>query len=276
MSGGTEDRGQILPSVQPEDTGYVQPRYDIGGNIPSPIDIGSAGRGGGIGDLIGSMRGVAYYTDVIGAGHATNFATRGMPFNPLGLRYFHKTGLVCDNGADMWAYFDSVPKGDSLGKKITNTLSRLNMPSIGLQITPLQGLAPGILEDAQAALNPKPMEQAIMGGAYPKCVKSPLLPVGDTVGKTRDDFNGDEWIQGKIEYPGGQPSQTKWVQAKDAKGNPIYLSKEEWDKVPKVYNRDGTDAKQQKDGFEDLKGGQKASLLLAVVFLCGSVIVRYL
>ena len=270
MSGGTEDRGQILPSVQPDDTGYVQPRYDMAGNVNSPVDIGAGRNGGNIGDLISGMRAVAYYPDVIGAGRGTNFVTRGMPFHPLGLRYFHKTGLVCDNGADMWAYFDGVPKGDSLGKTITNKLA-------GLGLTPLQGLAPGILEDAQAALDPKPMAQAIMGGAYPKCVKSPLLPVGDTHGKTRDDFNGDEWINDNdvIKYPGGLPSQSKWVQAKDAKGNPIYLSKGDWDKVPKIYNRDGTPAKKT-EGFEDLKGGQKISMLLAVVFLCGALIVRSL
>jgi hypothetical protein len=268
MSGGTEERTQILPSVQPEDTGYVQPRYDIAGNIPSHFDIGAGGYGGNIGDLIGGMRGVAYYPDVIGAGQSTNFITRGLPFQPLGIRYFHKTGLVCDNGSDMWAYFDGVPKGNSLGKTITSKLAGLGLPS-------LRGLAPGILEDAQAALNPMPMAQAIMGGAYPKCVQT-TLPVGDTQGKTRDDFNGDEWIQGDIQYTGGQPHQSKWVQAKDKKGNPIYLSKAEWDKTPKIFNRNGTPAKKQKDGFEDLNKGHKISMLLAVVFLCGAVIVRYL
>ena len=265
MSGGTEDRGQILPSVQPEDTGYMQPHYDVGGNVDTPVDIKVTGRGGSVKDVINSMKGVAYYVDVIGFGKTSkpvNDFLGPMPHHPLGLAYFHKTGLICDNGADMWAYFNGIPQGNIFGKKITKKLESLGLPS-------LQGLAPGILEDAGAALDPRPMAQAVMGGAYPKCVQV-TAPVGDTHGNTRDYYNGDEWIQGDVGYYQGVPIQTRWVQAKNAKKNPIYISKEEWDKTPKVFNRDGTPVKTE--GFQD--SGQKASLLLAVVFLCGALVLR--
>jgi hypothetical protein len=94
----------------------------------------------------------------------------------------------------------------------------LNLPN-------LQGLAPGILEDARDGLNPVPIANAVFGTGYAKC-KQVSLPVGDHFGRLKN-IDGKETVRsafpGDLKMIGGKPHQTRFVFDK-------WLTKEEWDK----------------------------------------------
>lgn len=250
---GNETRGSILPSKQPEDTGFILPNYDFSANLRRPAQIGVR-RDNSFGSVLDAAKGVAYYMDTIGFGESSSSFTRGMPFDKLGINFFTKSGLTCDNGADMWLYFEGIPRGDALGSGMQKAMAEMKLPQ-------LKGLAPGMIEDSKAALNPKPVLQAVFGTPYPKC-KRVRLPVGDSRGRTRDDQTGDVWVLGPTEVSNGLQYQTRWVQDTKPNGDPIYLSREQYDAAPKTMNPDGTPKK--KEGFDD---GRKHSLLLAIVLL---------
>ncbi len=255
MSGGTENRPQILPSKAPEDTGFVLPDYDFAGNLTTPASIGVRNvQNAGIGDIVNAAKGVIYYTDVIGFGEASSSLTRGKPFNKLGINFFMKSGMQCPNGADMWSYFQGIPDGSALGTTLRDAMAEMGMPQ-------LRGLAPGIMEDSKAALNPMPLLRATFGDVYPDC-ELKELPVGDDRGYIRDPKTGAEWVKGPVTYKGGQPYQTRWVQ-KTQNGKLVYLSKEQFDKAPKTHNPDGTP--KSSSGFEDVG---RATLVTAIVLGC--------
>lgn len=268
MSGGTESRTEIMPTTSPDDTGFMMPEYDFGGNVPTPRQVGVRS-GGSISDVVDAVKGVAYYTDLIGFGGATSGLTQSMGVKPrpLGINFFTKTGMTCDNGADMWQYFQGIPKGDALGKTIQNAMAEMGLPA-------MRGIAPGMIEDVQAALDPTPILQATFGSVYPKCVQA-TLPVGDGRGYTTDPASGDVWVQGPIQYTNG-PVQTKWIQATNKKGAPIYVSADVYKNTPKTMKPDGTPNKtKEEEAFsneviEGFENGQKMSVLLAVLFLCGA------
>jgi hypothetical protein len=251
---GTESRSQILPNTNVDEIGFTLPEYDFAGNLPRPNQIGVRD-GGSISDVIDAAKGVIYYTDVIGFGESSNFMTRGMPFSPLGINFFMKSGLKCPNGEDMYMYFEGIPRGDGLGKNIEKAMSELGMPK-------LRGLAPGMIEDTKDGLNPRPILQATFGSPYPKCVKQ-TLPVGDAKGLTRDAGTGDVWVKGDVQSINGRPHQTRWVQAKDGKGNPIFLSKAEFEKEASTF---------KKEGFTNRKQGQAESFLLGILLLGTAVL----
>lgn len=247
---GNETRASILPAKQPEDTGFLMPNYDFSSQVPRPSQRGVR-RDNSFGSVLDAAKGVAYYMDVIGFGEASSSFTRGMDFSPLGINFFTKSGLQCDNGADMWLYFEGIPKGDALGKGMQKAMAEMKLPQ-------LKGLAPGMLEDTKAALNPKPILQATFGTPYPKC-KRVSLPVGDAKGRLQDAETGDVWVLGNVEDRGGRKFQTRWVQDTKPNGDPIYITREQFDATPKTMNPDGTP---KKEGFDD---GRKHSLLLAIV-----------
>lgn len=255
MSGGTENRAQILPSQAPEDTGYSLPDYDFAGNLRTPASVGVRNvDDAGISDIVNSAKGIIYYTDVIGFGESSSFLTRGMPFEKMGINFFMKSGMNCSNGADMWSYFQGIPDGSSLGTTLRDAMKEMGMPA-------MRGLAPGIIEDAKAALNPTPLIRATFGDVYPECEQKEL-PVGDDRGYVRDPKTGVEWIKGPVTYKNGRPHQTKWVQ-KQKNGKPVYLSKEKFDQTPKTHNPDGTP--KSSVGFEDVG---RVTLLTAIVLGC--------
>jgi hypothetical protein len=177
-----------------------------------------------------------------------------MPVTPIGINFFMPSGLTCDNGANMWTYFQGIPKGDALGNRIQNVIREMGLPA-------MRGLAPGIIEDSKAALDPRPLLQAAFGNVYPKC-KQVTLEVGDSVGRVTDPEDPkNSWIIGKVDsYRNGKPVQTKWVQDTDAKGKPIFITQREWNQTPKTHNPDGSLKSVEK--FED---ANKASLLVAIV-----------
>lgn len=254
---GAETRTQILPSINlDDDAGFVLPNYDFAANVPRPKQVGVT-QGGSFSDVLNAAKGVGYYTDLIGFGQSSSRLTDGMPFRRLGINFFTKTGMTCSNGADMWTYFEGIPTGNALGQTIKTAIQELN-PRIELR-----GLAPGIIEDVKAGVNPKEIARAAFGYVYPKCVQV-TKPVGDDRGNVKDPQTQDVWIKGAVNYQNGIPHQTRWVQEMDAKGNPVYMSAEDWEKAPKTHNPDGSIKKTTKEGFEDT---DRASVLVAVVLL---------
>jgi hypothetical protein len=208
-------------------TGMMGPDYSFADELKTPAEVGVRS-GGSAGDIIDAVAGVGYYTDVIGFGERTGINQHNMV--PMGLRYFMSTGSTCSNGALMFEYIDTTPKGNLLGKRIGKAITDMGLPA-------MRGLAPGILEDARDALNPFPLFNAAMGSGYPKC-KQVTLPVGDLNGNTTSPYDNTKvWIKGEIN-PGS--TQTRWVQDTDAGGYPVFMSQTDYENEPKLYYPDGT------------------------------------
>lgn len=166
---------------------------------------------------------------------------------PLGVNYFVNSGLICSNGATMWEYVQTIPTGDALGQRIRNAMRSSGLPQ-------LRGMAPGVLEDAQSALNPFPVINAVVGSGYPQC-KLVRKQVGDFDGKI---YNVDGVMLvdpvGLIGSGNGPYFQERWIQDRDvsapkragenddehfARGNAIQLAYDEWDKTPKTHGENG-------------------------------------
>ena len=266
-SGGTEKRDNMLPTMAVEDTGYLLPNYDLAGNIPDPSSYAGPGisSGGSLQHVFDAGKAIVYYADVIGFGQASSGLTAGIPFKKMGINFFMKSALTCSNGARMSTYFAGIPKGDAFGKKIKGIIQRLGLPG-------LQGLAPGMLEDAQHALDARPILQSAFGNVYPVCEKV-TLPVGDEYGKIKDEDTGDVWIPGPVEFDQlGRALQTRWVQKGSLNDKPVYISRKEWEETPKTHNLDGTEKKIVEEGFESVG---KLSLLLAILFGCMAIAFTY-
>jgi hypothetical protein len=267
MSSGQETRKQILPAQTQNPSDFILPDYDFASELATPASIGVK-RGDSFGSVMDAAKGVAYYADVIGFGESSTPLTRGMPFQKYGINFFMPSGLRCSNGADMWNYFEGIPNGDALGKTMKRAMTEMGLPA-------LRGLAPGILEDTKEALNPQPLMQAAFGNVYPVCEQK-TLPVGDDRGNLgRDEIKdasgniiqtAQVWIKplyaNDIKYINSRPHQTRWVQAKNNKGDPIYLSQEEWESAEKTMNPDGTP--KTKEGFQNKT---KENITLAIALL---------
>jgi hypothetical protein len=253
---GTETRTEILPKVDVDSQAEFDiPNYDFSENVPTPDQVGVS-RQGSLAGVVDAARAVPYYVDMIGYGTKSSpFTSDRVPVYKMGINYFMRTGMQCPNGADMWKYVQGIPKGDMFGRKIGAALA--------MQGLTLQGLAPGIIEDVQDAMNPRPLLQSVFGNVYPQC-KEVTLPVGDSFGRTGDGT--DEWVKGKFDYyPGTMiPRQTKWVQQTDRKGNPMFISKEQFDATPKTHNPDGTLKAVTKEGFANV---DRASVIVAIALL---------
>jgi hypothetical protein len=217
--GGNDSRTSILPTQNTAAIGTTPPNYSFADELPMPDQIGVR-KGGSLNDVANAVRGIAFYSDMIGFGAPSTGLTRGMPIDPfpMGVNHFLRTMTKCSNGADMWAYVNGIPKGDALGKKVAEALDRLDMPG-------LRGMAPGILEDVKDGLNPVPIMNAVFGTGYAKC-KQVTLPVGTSRGSLKN-VDGQDLVQplfpGDIKIYGRTPHQTRFVFDK-------WLTKEEWDK----------------------------------------------
>jgi hypothetical protein len=253
---GTETRSEILPKVDVDSQAdFESPDYNFADNVPMPSDVGVS-RGNSLNHVIDPARAVLYYADMIGYGsRSSDFTADRIPVYKMGINYFMKTGMQCPNGADMWKYVQGIPTGEMFGKRIKTALA--------MQGITLQGLAPGIIEDVQEAVNPRPLLQATFGNVYPKCVPV-TRPVGDSFGRTGDGET--QWIKGSIKNLPGTiiPTQTHWVQATDSKGNPIFITKAEFDATPKTHNADGSLKEKIKEGFTT---NDRASVAVAVALL---------
>ena len=101
----------------------------------------------------------------------------------------------------MYEYVDTIPSGmpGRVGGEIKKTLD-----------VDMRGMAPGIMEDAVTALNPKRIFDAATGG-YARC-KKVTLPVGDADGNIKSRYTGEQWIKEPIDaYMNGTPQQSRWV-----------------------------------------------------------------
>lgn len=202
---GNETRSNILPVSSTSD--FLGPDYSYADELPMPDEVGVR-KGSSLGSVIDAAKGIAYYTDMIGYGGSSSSMSRGLgkPVFPMGVNYFMPTKTQCSNGANMSYYMEGVTQGTAFGKRIQTALQRMGAPG-------LRGLAPGILEDAKEGLDPSPVLNAVFGSGYAKC-KLVTKPVGDYLGKMKS-VDGKEWIRpmspNDIKYPGGKPSQTRWV-----------------------------------------------------------------
>jgi hypothetical protein len=173
--------------------------------------------GGSFDDVTNAIGGVNYYIDAIGFGASTGIAkAQGKTNRRMGLRYFMNTGMKCSNGKDMYEYIDNIPKG--LGGRAGEEISK----SMGVK---LQGLAPGIVEDAASALNPMRLFNAAVGTGYARC-KKVSLPVGDDSGRIKSSYDETVWVEGPVMYRNGIPHQTQWVYDAD-------ISQEVYENTPK-------------------------------------------
>lgn len=254
---GSEKRTSILPSMVPSGIGFFGSPYKPADAMMSPPQIGVE-VGDSMDSVINAVKGVGFYSDQIGFGAPSTGLTQGMPLAPLGVNYFMKTGVSCSNGADMWQYMQGIPQGDALGEKLKMTMAEMGLP-------PLKGLAPGMIEDAENALNPSPLINALFGSGYPQC-KRVTQPVGDSYGRIADPDTGEVWISNPetAVNNGNGYVQTYWVQDTDKQGNPINLTRDQWADAPKTFNPDGTPVKHE--AFENMM--TKPSTIIVVGVLC--------
>lgn len=217
-------------SSQLDDYGYFGPDYSFADNIPLPGALGVR-QEPSIGAILDSVSAVNYFSDTIAFGGRTFFNKTDL--QPMGLRYFLDTGMRCSNGATMSEYFDGVTKGDILGTHVEEALASAGLPG-------LKGLAPGMLESARDALDPRPIFAAVTATGYPVC-QQVQCPVGDVAGRIQNVNDATKpYIVDPVQYVSGMPTQTRWVQAYDATGSPINITKDEFAAQPKCYNADGS------------------------------------
>jgi hypothetical protein len=145
----------------------------------------------------------------------------------------------------MSEYYDGVTRGDLLGDRVAAGLASAGLPG-------LRGLAPGMLENARDALDPRPIFAAVTATGYPVC-QQVACPVGDVNGSINDSA-GNQYILGDTRTIGGVPHQVRWVQAYDADGNALQMTKDEFAATPKCYNADGTYMDRPPEGCAPLEG----------------------
>jgi hypothetical protein len=176
------------------------------------------------------VKAIGYYVDMIGFGESSSGLSRGVGPGggpkALGVRTWMKTGLKCSNGADMWMYLDGVPKGNALGQRISDGLRSAGLPG-------MRGLAPGIMEDAQSALNPIPIVKTIFGTGFPQC-RLDTQPVGDQDGNIQNTGTGQYYVQDHetVFQQDGRSVQKRWAFDRD-------LTQDVWNKTLKTHCADG-------------------------------------
>jgi hypothetical protein len=220
---GLETRTTILPSpsIPIKTPGIFGPDYSFSDNVKLPHEVGVRD-GDSMDSVFGALGGAAYYLDTIGFGESSTGLSRGLGVKPLGVNSFLRTGFKCSNGAEMWTYSEGIPTGNALGKRVKDGLAGAGLPA-------MRGLAPGILEDAQSALDPSPVLGAIFGSGYPKC-KFVTLPVGDQDGKIQNPSTKAYYVDNPETVVNGK--QGRWVQDSD-------LSQEDWKNAPKTHCPNG-------------------------------------
>lgn len=258
MQQGSEKRSSILPTVSPSGIGAFGSSYNPGDAMMRPDQLGIK-VGDSMDDVVNAVKGVGFYVDQMAFGAPSTGLTSGMPLEPLGINYFVNTGQTCSNGATMWQYIEGIPDGSALGENVKTAMTNMGLPT-------LRGLAPGMLEDVQHALNPAPLMRALFGSGYPQC-RQVTKPVGDAYGRIKDPTTGNAWITDADDLNITVPSnrggfeQTRWVQDTDDAKNPITLSKDNFDAAVKSYNPDGS----PKDGFRTMEKMLTRPATIAVV-----------
>ena len=263
---GNENRTSIIPTVVPSGIGFFGSPYSPADAMLTPGQIGVQ-VGDSMGSVIGAVKGVGFYTDQIGFGAPSTGLTEGMPLQPLGVNYYIKTGIKCSNGADMWKYMQGIPQGDALGKGAKQAMEEMGLP-------PLKGLAPGMIEDAENALNPEPLMNALFGSGYPQC-KQVTMPVGDSYGRIADSTTGEDWIGERdgLQTTNNGYVQTRWIQDTDSGGNPVNISRDKWVSEPKTFNPDGSQIKTN-ESFKNMLTSPSTIIIVGVLCLLALGLVK--
>lgn len=244
---GNDGRANVLPVKPASGPGFLGPSYNPADEMLPPASIGVK-RGGDLGDVVGAVKGVIYYGDMIGFGGPSSGFTQGMPgLKPLGVNYFINSGLTCSNGATMWEYVQTIPDGSALGDKVKDALAGVGLPA-------LRGMAPGMLEDVKFALDPSPVINAVVGSGYPQCelvrkrvgdhdgqiqnVDGVLLvdPVGIMTSSGGPPYFQERWVQKKYKVPLRRGESEESARAR---ADPVQLAYEDWQAEPKIYKEDG-------------------------------------
>ena len=164
--------------------GALGPYYDYSNEMKYPSEIGIKRDGdifSGPGQIEKNVVAVQYYMDAVAFGTPVGAVSQYGEMNdlaPMGLNFFFNTGQQCSNGADMYQFMSTIPKGlpKGMGAGLKKTLGGN-----------LQGLAPGALQDSFDAMNPRPIFKAVMGSGFAKC-KLAEHPVGDSNGNLRSRY----------------------------------------------------------------------------------------
>lgn len=229
-------RGGVLDTLVPTGLGMFGSPYSAADALKGPPQIGVRA-GDSMSDVVNAVAGVAYYIDQIGFGESSNPLTNNptMDLKPLGVNYFMETGVKCSNGAQMWEYMRGITEGNAFGDRMKDMMQEMGLPG-------LKGLAPGMIEDAERALNPEPLMKALFGSGYAEC-KEATMQVGDARGKISDD-DGTSWISNPETafQQDGQTVQKRWVYNRD-------LTREQWNNASKTMNFDGTPRRENFQGY---------------------------
>ena len=267
---GNDNRPNVLPIKPASGPGFLGPSYNPADEMLPPASIGVR-RGDNLSDVVGAVKGVIYYGDMIGFGGPSSGFTRGMPgLKPLGVNYFINSGLTCSNGATMWEYVRTIPDGTALGEKVRNAIRGVGLPE-------MRGMAPGMVEDVKFALDPFPVINAVVGSGYPQC-RLVRKQVGDIDGQIQN-VDGVLLVDPSgLILSGGRYYQEHWVQdrypvktrpgeqADEAfeRGDPIQLDYADWEGAPKIYREDGCRADpagtEPQPKFCGAKGSQQIKL----------------
>jgi hypothetical protein len=101
----------------------------------------------------------------------------------------------------------------------------------------LRGLGPGAVEDAQNALDPRPILGAVFGSGYPDC-EEVIRRVGDQFNRIRNPVTGKSYVENPGTVFDGN-LQKRWVQKLDGKSRPMFLTKEEYEAKRAIKDAEG-------------------------------------
>ena len=199
----------------PDASSLIGPTYDYSGEMKSPEELGVVMNDGSADGITNAAAGVFYYASALGYGQSVGEFPGLQSQSPMGLNFFVKVadptkmGVACSNGEAMYEYVSTIPTGipGPLGDQLAEEMGGIR----------LQGLAPGIVNDATDALNPAPFFSAAIGSGFPKC-KQLTAPVGDYNGdlKSRNPNITRKWIQEQVKdcppnIGEGKKCATHWV-----------------------------------------------------------------
>ena len=272
---GLEDRTSILPKPNvPQGPGIFGPDYSFADNVKLPGEVGVR-NDNTIESVIDAVKGAAYYVDTIGFGEASSPLSAGRGVKPLGVNTWMKTGYTCSNGAEMWIYNEGIPTGNALGKRMAAGMRSAGLPQ-------LRGLAPGILEDVQVALDPRPVMSAVFGTGFPVCqlvekrvgdqdnrIQAPAVPGADAGRPYVDDPQ-------TVYYRDGVAYQKRWAHYFDTDQNTYKNAAKTHcpSGYPKANYRDKDCEKELQSttlGFCNYESSDKATELLKGVLLATGV-----
>jgi hypothetical protein len=242
--------GFILPSplVPTKAPGIFGPDYSFSDAIPMPDKVGVYD-GDSVASVMDAGKAAAFYADTVGFGQSSNKWSAGFPqLKPLGVNTFVQSGQLCSNGAKMWQYIQGVPTGDGLGKSTQARLASSGLPKI-------RGLAGGMLEDLQTALNAGPILSSVYGTGNSSCVYT-VNPVGDQDGNVKNMATGNWYVEnpedvtctggGNVDQntgkcASGKPMQGRWVHSEN-------LTIEQFNSIVKTICQDGYPKVNHRDG----------------------------